>query len=239
MSKNEKDLKLYNKRRRIIAVISLAVVAILMVLLSVFVYRWLKEFSADDFRDYINGYGAAGWLVLLGLQFLQVFIALIPGEILETACGYVLGPFFGTVICYAGVALASALIFYLTRKLGSKFTEIFVSTEKINELKFIKNKEKRKRLIFILYLIPATPKDMITYFVGLTDTKLSEFLIISLFARLPSVVSSTVGGHLIGEKNYLAAILLYAITGAVGLCGIFIYKKIAERKGRQGENKDA
>ena len=223
------------KTKKIFSLISLAAVLILALLATLFVWKWLDSFSGEEFRDYIRSFGHYGWTVLFGVQFLQVFIALIPGEVVETAAGYAFGPLWGTVICYAGVAAASAFIFLLTRRFGVRLVEVFVSREKINSLKFIKTEKKRNFLIFVLFFVPGTPKDLITYFAGLTDIKLSEFLCISLVARIPSVISSTFGGHLLGEGEYLGAVLLYGITGAVSLCGMAIYNKIV--KSRQEKKK--
>ena len=220
----------YERKRKILASISIAVVLVLAILVTLFIGKWLSSFSQDEFREYIQSFGFWGWLVLLGLQFLQVFIALIPGELLETAAGYAFGPWIGTAICYVGVAAASALVFALTRRFGVKLVEIFVSREKIKELRFINTEKKRDILIFALFFIPGTPKDLLTYFVGLTDIKLSAFLVISLAARFPSVVSSTFGGHLLGEGNYWGAVILYGITGAVSLLGLMIYNAILKRK---------
>ncbi|MBQ3599106.1 MAG: TVP38/TMEM64 family protein [Clostridia bacterium] len=218
------------KTKKILALLSLAVVIILALLATLFVWKWLSSFSEEGFRDYIRSFGPWGWLVLFGVQFLQVFIALIPGEVVETAAGYAFGPLWGTVICYAGVAAASALIFFLTRRFGIRLVEVFVSREKINELKFINTSKKRNFLIFILFFIPGTPKDLITYFAGLTDIKITEFLCISLVARFPSVISSTFGGHLLGEGQYIHALLLYGITGAVSIAGLLIYNKIVKSR---------
>lgn len=223
------------KTKKILAILSLAVVIILALLATLFVWKWLSSFSEEGFRDYIRSFGPWGWLVLFGVQFLQVFIALIPGEVVETAAGYAFGPLWGTIICYAGVAAASALIFFLTRRFGIRLVEVFVSREKINELKFINTSKKRNFLIFILFFIPGTPKDLITYFAGLTDIKITEFLCISLVARFPSVISSTFGGHLLGEGQYIHALLLYGITGAVSIAGLLIYNKII--KSRQEKKK--
>lgn len=220
----------YERRRKWLSGISLAVVAVIAILATVFIGRWLGSFSDDSFRDYIRSFGPAGWLVLLGLQFLQVFIALIPGELLETGAGYAFGPVWGTLICYAGVAMASALVFLLTRRFGVKLVEVFISREKINQLSFLRTERKRNTLVFVLFLIPGTPKDLLTYFVGLTDMKLGSFLLISLLARLPSVLSSTAGGHLLGEGNYVGALWLYGITGAVSVAGLLIYNAIMRRK---------
>lgn len=219
-----------NKNRKILSVVSIITIIILAGLITFLVWHWLSSFSKEDFRDYIQSFGGWGWLVLLGLQFLQVFIALIPGEVLETAAGYAFGPWAGTAICYIGIAVASATIFLLTRRFGIRMVEVFVSRDKINSLRFINTEKKRAFLIFLLFFVPGTPKDLLTYFVGLTDIKLSSFLVISLVARIPSVVSSTFGGHLLGEGEYLGALLLYGITGAVSLIGLLAYNAYVRRK---------
>lgn len=224
------------KTKKILAIISLAVVIILALLATLFVWKWLDSFSEEEFRDYIRSFGHWGWLVLLGIQFLQVFIALIPGEVVETAAGYAFGPLLGTVICYIGVAAASALIFLLTRRFGMRLVEVFVSREKINEFKFLNTSKKRNFLIFILFFIPGTPKDLLTYFAGLTDIKITDFLCISLVARFPSVISSTFGGHLLGEGSYLHALLLYGITGVISVIGLMIYNKTVKSKAKKKNN---
>lgn len=217
-------------KRKIFAGISVCILLVLMGLATWFVYGWLSSFSQEGFRDYIRSFGAWGPFVMLGLQFLQVFIALIPGEFVETAAGFAFGHVFGTLICYIGVAAASSIVFLLTRRFGIKLVEVFTTPDKINELRFINTEKKRNYLIFFLFFIPGTPKDLLTYFVGLTDIKLGSFLIISLIARIPSVVSSTFGGHLLGIGQYWDAILLYAITGAVSLIGLMVYNKFIKNR---------
>jgi len=228
--------ELTKRRRKWLSLISLAVILVLAGLATWFACHWLASFSQDGFRDYIRSFGAWGWFVLLGLQFLQVFIALIPGELLETAAGYAFGPFVGTAICYIGVALASSVIFLLVKKFGVKMVDLFVDREKIQQLRFINTDRKRNNLLFLLFFIPGTPKDLLTYFVGLTDMQLGTFLTISLIARIPSVVSSTFGGHLLGEEDYVGAILLYAIVGAVSVVGLLIYNALVKRRSEKGNS---
>lgn len=204
--------------------------AVLTAAITLLVYRWLRSFSQEDFRDYLRSFGPWGWLVLLGLQFFQVFVALIPGELLETAAGFAYGPVGGTVLCYVGVAAASAVVFGLVKRFGVKLVEVFISREKIMELRFINTERKRNRLIFLLFFIPGTPKDLLTYFVALTDIPLGKFLILTLIARIPSVLTSTVGGHLLGAEKYWAAVILYGITGCLSLAGIAIYNQILKHK---------
>ena len=220
----------YARSRKWLAGISLAVVLLLMVLLTLFVSRWLHSFSQDDFRDYVRSFGVLAPLVMLGLQILQVFIALIPGEIVESAAGYVLGPWLGTAICYLGICMASTLIFRLTRRYGIKLVEVFVSREKINELRFLNTEQKRNTLIFLLFFIPGTPKDLLTYFVGLTDIRLRTFLLLSMVARSPSVITSTFCGHLLGQERYIGAVILYGVTGILSLLGMVGYNYYLKKK---------
>ena len=220
----------YLRRRKRLASISIAVIAVLAIAVTVVVWRWLSEFSQDSFREYIRSFGWAGWLVMLGLQFLQVFVALIPGELLETGAGYVFGPLWGTVLCYIGLALASSLVFWLTRRFGVKLVEVFVSREKIAGLRFLNTEKKRYLMLFLLFFIPGTPKDLFTYFAGLMPVRFLPFMVLSLVARFPSIITSTVGGHLLGEERYWPAVVLYLVTGAVSLAGLLIYNAIQKRK---------
>lgn len=213
----------YTRRRKLYAGISIGVTALLFILITLFIWRWLTSFSAEDLQAYIQSFGILSGLFFLVLQFLQVFIALIPGELLETVAGFSFGPILGTVLCYIGMTGASALIFKLTRRFGIPLVETFISRETIMELRFINTERKRNILIFLLFFIPGTPKDLFTYFIGLTDIRLGEFLAISLIARIPSVISSTYGGHLLGAGNYMGAIGLYAAVGIVSLIGLHIY----------------
>lgn len=220
----------YKRKRKWLAGISIAVVMLLVVCVTLFVSRWLRSFSQEDFREYVRSFGALGPVVMLGLQILQVFIALIPGEIVESAAGFVLGPWLGTAVCYLGICIASTLIFTLTRRYGVRLVEVFIAREKINELRFLNTEQKRNALIFLLFFIPGTPKDLLTYFVGLTDIRLKTFLLLSMVARIPSVITSTFGGHLLGEERYIGAVILYGITGVLSLLGMLGYNQYLKKK---------
>ena len=228
------------KRKKIIASL-LAIIGFCLVifLTSLLIMRFSKiAKSGEEFRDFISSYGAYGSFVAIAIQALQVLIALIPGEFVEIGMGYAFGWFEATLFSLVGVAIGSSVIFLLVKKFGIRFVEIFVSTEKINQLKFIRDEHKLNRLTFILFFIPGTPKDLITYFIGLTRMNLKDFLGITLFARIPSVVSSTVGGNFIGDKRYIEAVVLFIITAAVSLLGIKLYsliiKKLEERAKKRG-----
>lgn len=130
-----KDEKGYQKRRQITMIASLLIVVAVMVWVTVQIgeplVRWARE--PEQFQRWIEGKGAWGRLAFLGIQMLQVVIAMIPGEVFEIGAGYAFGAVEATLLCMAGTVAGSALIFALTRVLGVKLVEAFISREKIRE----------------------------------------------------------------------------------------------------------
>ncbi len=228
---NIDDLK-YQRRRKWFGAISLILFAVVFILLTLFFTKILAPYlkSTEQLRTFLDSFGWKGYLILMGLQCLQVLVALIPGEVIEVGAGYAYGAMEGTLICLVGVAISSALIFLLVKKIGITLVEIFISREKIQQLRFINSEKKLKRVVFLLFFIPGTPKDVFTYFVGLTDMRLSEFLFISLIARIPSVVSSTISGQMLGEKHFVTAGIVYAVTCVISIFGYILYKRIVHHR---------
>ena len=173
-------------------------------------------------------------LIFLGIQFVQVVFAFIPGEFVEVGAGYAFGGIWGTVLCLIGTAVATLVIFSLTRLLGRKFTSIMIDSKDLKRLKFLKDEKKLVWMFILLYFIPGTPKDLFTYFAGVTKIKFGTFMAISTFCRLPSVLTSTLAGDAIVEGKYLQSVLIFVITGLIGIGGYFLYnhfsKKHSERK---------
>ncbi len=233
MSGKYSDLS--EKSKKFIAIGGVTLFLIITVVVFYFVGRPMVKFAAepDKFRGWIDSFGAYGYLVFLGMMVLQVFVAIIPGEPLEIVAGYAFGMIEGTLLCMAGAFIGSMLVFMFVRKFGVKAVEIFFPMEKINSIKFLHNAKKRDTLIFIIFLLPGTPKDLLCYFVGLTDIKLSTWMIITSVARIPSIVTSTIGGNALGVKNYVFAIIMLGVTLAISAVGLLIYKAITKRNQRR------
>lgn len=75
---------------------------------------------------------------------------------------------------------------------------------------------KLDTLIFLMFLIPGIPKDTLNYLCPLTSISPVRFLVLSTFARIPSVISSTFAGANFAEGNLLASVIVLGITSAVG-----------------------
>ena len=221
-----------DKHKKIIGLCAILFFIAFMAAVFWFIGRPMIAFVEDpgQFRAWVEGKALWGQVAFVAMFFFQVLVAIIPGEPLEICAGYAFGAIEGTLLSMIGIALGSAAVFLLVRTLGVKLVEVFFSVEKIRSLRFLKENRKRNILTFLLMFIPGTPKDLLSYFVGLTDMKLSEWLIITTIARIPSVVTSTVSGSALAEQNYLAAVIVFAITGIISVAGILIYNRISRRR---------
>ncbi|MFR5072532.1 MAG: TVP38/TMEM64 family protein [Bianqueaceae bacterium] len=227
----------YLRRRRIVSILSFLIFLAFCGWLTYAVGRPLLHLASDPerFRDWVDSHGVGGQFILIGMQVLQVVVALIPGEVIEVGAGYAFGAVEGTLLCLSGVALGSTIIFLLTRLFGVRMVEAFISREKLYAFSFMKDEKKLNRLIFLVFFIPGTPKDLLTYCVGLTHEAGHVFNHI-LHRTCPILVSSTFGGHALGHKNYGLAILVFIVTGAVSLMGMLLYNKIMQHRRKASEH---
>ena len=220
------------RRRRLLAAGAFFIFLALMAVVTWCVGRPMVRFVEEPelFRAWVDGHGLWGELAFIGMSVLQIVVAFIPGEPLEIGAGYAFGFWEGTALCLLGIFLGSAVVFLLVRRFGTHLVEVFFDKEKIRSLKFLQESKKRDLLIFLVMFIPGTPKDLLSYFAGLTDIKLGRWLLITTVARIPSVITSTVGGNAVGEQNYLFAILVFAGTLAVSGLGLLIYQRISRHR---------
>lgn len=175
------------------------------------------------FKDKVNASGIVGLLMLFSLQVAQVFLIILPGEPIEILAGMCYGGWGGLLFITISVCIITTAIFFLVRKLGRKFVYDIWDEEKVRKIensKLFKNSKKIEWIMVILFMIPGTPKDLLVYIAGLLPIKPLRFILISTFARLPSVVSSTFAGHSLMNGDWKSSLKIYAITFLI--VGIFV-----------------
>lgn len=225
MSETKGEKHLTQKQKKIFSFIMLIVLFIFVAAVTLLIGEPMIKFISEPerFREWVSSYGFLGKLIYLGMVILQVVFAIIPGEPVEIGGGYAFGVLEGTVLCLIGITIGSMIVFFLVRTLGIRVVEVFYPIEKIRKLKFLQNTERFNVITYIIFFMPGTPKDLLSYFIGLTDMKWQTWFFISFFSRIPSVLSSTLSGSALGEENYSAAIIVFAITIALSIIGIIIY----------------
>lgn len=226
---------LTEKQKKIFGAITLGALVLFMGVVTLLIGHPLIRFieKPENFRAWIDGFGIWSELIFIVIFVFQVIFAIIPGEPLEVGAGYAFGFWEGSLLCIISTTLGGILVFLLVKKFGIRLVEIFFPVEKIRDLWFLRTEKRRNLTTFLVFAIPGTPKDLLCYFVGLTDMKLRTWILISAIARIPSVVTSTVAGASLGSREYLWAIIAFAATAGISIGGILIYRKITGRKKMQ------
>ena len=224
--------RLTPKQKKIFGGITLGILVLFMGAVTLFIGMPLIRFieNPEAFRAWIDGFGFWGQLVFIAITVFQVIFAIIPGEPLELGAGYAFGIWEGTILCMIATTLGGVLVFLLVRKFGVRLAEVFFPIEKIRSLWFLRTEKRRNLITFLVFFIPGTPKDLLCYFVGLTDMNLGTWILISAVARVPSIITSTISGDSLGQQNYLLAAIVIGATLLLSLGGIFVYRRITANK---------
>lgn len=229
--KEFKESKHYSKK---VAMTILSVISVLSVVLAVLGAIWIKqkfdETGTNLLRDWAAEHPVLGALVMVGVTAVQVVIAFIPGELVEIAAGYIFGAWLGLLLCLVGMAIGSTVAILLARHFGRKLVASLYSEEKLDSLPILNDPKKRNATTALLFLIPGTPKDLITYLVGLTKMSIPQYLAISLVCRIPSVVMSTISGGALGDNRIKFALWFFIITGIVSAAGYLLYLFLQKRQ---------
>ena len=170
--------------------------------------------------------GPVGFLILLGLQFLQIVVAFIPGEVVQIAAGLLYGPWLGALIILLGCILSSAFIFALVHKLGAPFVQSIVPTKHLEKFRRFEKSGKLNIIVFILFLIPGLPKDVFTYLVPLTDMRMRTFLLLSNLGRIPGIIVSTYAADGLMEGRFVESAIIFGVAAIIAILGIVFQKRI-------------
>ncbi|MFQ3619526.1 MAG: TVP38/TMEM64 family protein [Spirochaetales bacterium] len=185
--------------------------------------------SPQGLRCYVRGWGWYGPLIFIGLQVLQVVVFIIPGEITQLAGGYLFGFWVGLLYSLIGIALGSSFNFSVARVLGKPLVLRIFGPKKIEKFAHLMESSKAKRVLFLLFLLPGFPKDLLCYVAGLGSYRFPYFLLLSTLGRLPGLIISSYLGDaaaLQAWKEALIGLSLGALLLATGwwVRGKFLHK---------------
>ena len=226
-----------NKKMKVIRIIMSIIVLALCIGVIIYLIPVMKELSSVEgqiaFKEKVNESGILGLLILFGLQVAQIFLIIVPGEPIEILAGMCYGGIWGTIFIMISCAIIATVIFLLVRKYGKRFVYEFCNPKKVKKIensKIFQSPKKIELIMLILFLIPGTPKDLLTYIAGFLPIKATRFVIISTIARIPSIVSSTLAGASLAKGDWKTGIILYAIVIVIVAIIIFIINKLDKNK---------
>ncbi len=225
------------KKTQIFKIILAIIVITICIGVIIYLMPIIKNLRTTDgqmeFKQKIDDLGFLGLLMLFGLQFAQIFLIIIPGEPIEILAGMCYGGFGGLIFITVSVAILTTIISFTVRKLGRNFVYDFCDQkqiEKFEKSKLMQNTEKLEFIMMLLFLIPGTPKDLLVYIGSLLPIKPLRLILISTFARLPSVISSTYAGENLAVGDLKSSAIIYLVTFIIIGIIIFIVNKFDKSK---------
>ena len=222
---------------KIFKILLTVLVIVLFIGIIAYLFPVMKNLSTVEgqiaFKQKVENSGFLGLLTLFALQVAQIFLIVVPGEPIEILAGMCYGGIGGTIFIMVSAFIISTTIFLLVRKIGRKFVYDFCDSEKVAKIensKIFQNPKKIEMIMLILFLIPGTPKDLMVYIAGLLPIKPIKFILISTFARFPSVISSTLAGENFAVGDWKMSIIIYAVVFLIVGIIIFFINKFDKNK---------
>ena len=193
---------------------------------------WRFFSNGEAVKAWVDAQGHWAPLAMAALVVAQIVIAVLPGEPVELAAGYLFGFWEGTAICLAGGLVGTLVVTALVRLLGMRIVRRLFSTEKLESISWLHEAKRFELLMFIVFLIPGTPKDVLTYAAGLTTCPWWRIAAITTVGRIPSIITSTLAAGFASSGNWTAAIVTAAVTLVFVAMGSSAYALLRRRTAR-------
>ena len=159
----------------------------LLMLSAIFMIKGLAggDFdSVESMREYINGFGVFGPLVLAMIQALQVVLPVLPGFLGCIVGAMIFGAAGGFFINYIGISAGSLAAYWLARQYGVSLVKKMISLEKYDKLVcWVNTKKNYSVILFFAILLPLAPDDFFCYFSGLMSMDGRKYTLIILAAK--------------------------------------------------------
>lgn len=180
--------------------------------------------SLAAMRDYIDRLAPYSHLAYFLIQLLSVILAPIPSNITALAGAMLFGTWPAFLLTTAAVCAGSMLVFALARVLGRSFADQLVSqTISARYLDVIRR--KRDVFLFLAFLFPFFPDDLLCILAGLTDLPSGRFFLMVLLARPWGLLAACALGGSALSLPLWAMLLL----GAGGLALFLIVLKYGDK----------
>jgi uncharacterized membrane protein YdjX (TVP38/TMEM64 family) len=157
--------------------------------------------TQETVTRWVEKFGAIGPLAVIGFIALEVVIAPIPGGFLPITVGAIFGLWPGVLYTWIGNVLGSLLAFALARYVGRPLITRFVKPATLSRLDTFLHRSPK--LLWLVYVVPVFPIDIITFAVGLSAIPFRRFvLVMTIGFAVSQVILTTVGGQLLTASGW-------------------------------------
>lgn len=205
-------------RRRFLSLVALAGASALI--MTDFI---VGDLQVDDVREWIRDLGPWGPILLITVLAVAMVFAPIPNPPFMIAAGIAWGTFWGVVYAVTGQLIGSAIIFYISHRLGRRFIPRLIGEEGSRRVDQMA-RQMGPQLVFWWRMMPVS-FDFAAYAAGLTGMSFRLFITLVF---LGSIVPTTVVvgfGDSFGKSWEAQAVTLSLIVVALLVPSTVFYFK--------------
>lgn len=229
------------QRKQSIWVFILSGTVVLALALSYFLIPSVQDFmstayevlTSDDhqrIKDWVNGFGFWGPLIIVAAMVVQMFLIVIPSPLLMIVSTLAYGPWWGSVISYVAVAVAATIAYFIGYHASNAFIDKIIgqkSAEKVNG--YI---QKYGVWAVVLFRVsPFLSNDAISFVAGLGEMRYVKFITATTAGIIPLIAMIAILGK---NTERLETGMLW-ISGAtiVGFAVYFLIRWYKNKKHQQ------
>ena len=197
----------------------LLALALLILLLALVLFLWrtgvfTRLGDAQALADYLTAQAPWSHLAFFALQFCSVIIAPIPSNLVAGTGGAVFGVWQAFLLTLPAVVLGSCTTFWLARTLCRDWASRLVQRKLPKRYQTL-IREKRDWFLFLTFLFPCFPDDLLCILAGVTEIPFRRFLLLVLLARPWGLLAAGILGGSLSDSAARIPILLLCFALAV------------------------
>ena len=173
----------------------------LALLIALGVMMWkapTREWSLA-FIQYVRNLGWVGFL-FYALAYIVGTVLLFPGTLLTVGCGFLYGPFWGTVLASPASVAGATIAFVLSRSFARNW--VAAKVQKYPRFAAVDRAVGRHsfKAVLLLRLQPINlPFALLNYALGLTSVNLRDYILASWLGMLPATILFVYAGSVVRD----------------------------------------
>ena len=232
-----------NHSQQYIQIGLLVIILIFFGLATWYFFSMYDSLSADNIKDFIDGFGAWAPVVFVLVYTISSPIPLM-GTFVSAGAGLLFGTLPGTLLAIFSATVSSFIPFYLSRSLGREWVEKRIKNEQLQAV--YEQSEGQGGFLFVLLmrLVPIFPFEIQNYIAGLTKVKIPAFLAGTIIGIIPGTFTLVFLGDSIKDPTswqFLAAIGINVAFILVNVVVVLLKRRIKKKNtvGSGSENEDS
>ncbi|MBG9983039.1 TVP38/TMEM64 family protein [Aerococcaceae bacterium DSM 111020] len=186
------------QKRKVIRI--LTITGIILTIIMSFVIGKSDFFKPyGGFNRLLASLGLFSPIIFIVIQISQIILPIIPFGLMYSLGGILYGQLWGFTFNLIGLALGSAINFYLGRRFGPAIVLAFISDRQYEEyMEKMNQGDKFKKFLIVGFIAPLFPDDVFCMIAGMSKLSFWEFYrIVLLFRPISLFVFTYTSSHLL------------------------------------------